>query len=174
MTRQEKNQLIDELSEVLREKNVVYLTDASGLDAEATTLLRRESFKKDVTIRVVKNTLLRKAMERVEEKNFEELYGSLVGQTALMVGDVGNVPARLIKEFAKKHAKPVLKAAYVEEACYIGANQLEALTSIKSKEELLGDIVMLLQSPAKNVLGALQSGGNTISGLVKALESRGA
>jgi len=174
MTRQEKNQLIDELSEVLWEKNVVYLTDASGLDAEATTLLRRESFKKDVTIRVVKNTLLRKAMERVEEKNFEELYGSLVGQTAMMVSDVGNVPAKLIQEFAKKHDKPVLKAAYVEEACYIGANQLEALTSIKSKEELLGDIVMLLQSPAKNVLGALQSGGNTISGLVKALESRGA
>jgi large subunit ribosomal protein L10 len=174
MTRQEKNQLIDELSEVLRDKNVLYLTDASGMDAETTTQLRRESFKKDITIRVVKNTLLRKAMERVEEKNFDELYGSLVGQTALMIGDVGNAPARLIKEFAKKHEKPVLKAAYVEEACYVGANQLEALTSIKSKEELLGDIVMLLQSPAKNVLGALQSGGNTISGLVKALESRGA
>ena len=111
MTRQEKNQLIDELSEVLREKNVVYLTDASGMDAETTTSLRRESFKKDVTVRVVKNTLLRKAMERVEEKNFEELYGSLVGQTALMIGDVGNVPAKLIKEFAKKHEMPVLKAA---------------------------------------------------------------
>jgi len=174
MTRQEKNQLIDELSEVLREKSVVYLTDASGMDAETTTSLRRESFKKDVTLRVVKNTLLRKAMERVEEKNFEELYGSLVGQTALMLGDVGNAPAKLIKEFAKKHEMPVLKAAYVEEACYVGANQLEALTSLKSKDEFLGEIVTLLQSPAKNVLGALQSGGNTISGLVKALESRGA
>ncbi|MDA0912376.1 MAG: 50S ribosomal protein L10 [Bacteroidetes bacterium] len=174
MTRQEKNQLIDELSEVLREKNVVYLTDASGLDAETTTQLRRESFKKDVTVRVVKNSLLRKAMERVEDKNFEELYSALIGQTALMIGDVGNVPAKLIKEFAKKHEKPVLKAAYVEEACYVGANHLDALTSIKSKEELVGDIIMLLQSPAKNVLGALQSGGNTISGLVKALESRGA
>ena len=165
--------MIDELSEVLRENSVFYLTDASGLDAETTTELRRESFKKDLTVRVVKNTLLRKAMERVEEKNFDELYGSLVGQTALFVGDVGNVPAKLIKEFAKKHEKPVLKAAYVEEACYVGANQLDLLTSIKSKDELLGDIVMLLQSPAKNVLGALQSGGNTISGLVKALESRG-
>lgn len=174
MTQQEKNQLIDELSKVLREKNVVYLTDASGMDAETTTSLRRESFKQDVTVRVVKNTLLRKAMERVEEKNFEELYGSLVGQTALMIGDVGNAPAKLIKEFAKKYEMPLLKAAYVEEACYVGANQLEALTSIKSKDELLGEIVTLLQSPAKNVLGALQSGGNTISGLVKALESRGA
>ena len=174
MNRQEKNQLIDELSDLLRGKSVFYLTDASGLDAETTTELRRESVKKNLTVRVVKNTLLRKAMERVEERNFEELYGSLVGQTALLVGDVGNVPAKLIKDFAKKHEKPVLKAAYVEEACYVGANQLDVLTSIKSKDELLGDIVMLLQSPAKNVLGALQSGGNTISGLVKALESRGA
>jgi large subunit ribosomal protein L10 len=174
MNRQEKNQLIDELSDLLRAKSVFYLTDASGLDAETTTELRRESVKKNLTVRVVKNTLLRKAMERVEERNFEELYGSLVGQTALMVGDVGNVPAKLIKDFAKKHEKPVLKAAYVEEACYVGANHLDVLTSIKSKDELLGDIVMLLQSPAKNVLGALQSGGNTISGLVKALESRGA
>ena len=174
MNRQEKNQLIDELSDLLRAKSVFYLTDASGLDAETTTELRRESVKKNLTLRVVKNTLLRKAMERVEERNFEELYGSLVGQTALLVGDVGNVPAKLIKDFAEKHEKPVLKAAYVEEACYVGANQLDVLTSIKSKDELLGDIVMLLQSPAKNVLGALQSGGNTISGLVKALESRGA
>jgi len=174
MNRQEKNQLIDELSDLLRAKSVFYLTDASGLDAETTTELRRESVKKNLTVRVVKNTLLRKAMERVEERNFEELYGSLVGQTALLVGDVGNVPAKLIKDFAKKHEKPVLKAAYVEEACYVGANHLDVLTSIKSKDELLGDIVMLLQSPAKNVLGALQSGGNTISGLVKALESRGA
>lgn len=174
MTRQEKDQLIIELSQILQEKNVVYLTDASGLNAEVTSQLRRESFKKEITLRVVKNTLLRKAMERVEDKNFEELYGSLVGQTALMVGDVGNAPAKLIQEFAKKHAKPVLKAAYVEEACYVGANQLEALVSIKSREELLGDIIGLLQSPAKNVLGALQSGGNTISGLVKALETRGA
>ena len=174
MTRKEKDQLIDELSQMLLERNVVYLTDASGLNAEQTTLLRRESSKKDITLRVVKNTLLRKAMERVEGKDYSELYGSLVGQTALMFSDVGNTPARLIKDFAKKHQKPVLKAAYVEEACYVGANQLDALTSLKSKEEVLGDIVSLLQSPVKNVLGALQSGGNTIAGLVKTLEERGA
>jgi large subunit ribosomal protein L10 len=174
MTRQEKDQLIDELTQVLQEKNVLYLTDASGLDAEITTLLRRESFKKGITVRVVKNTLLRKAMERVDNKDFEELYGSMVGQTALMTGDIGNAPALLIKEFSEKHDKPILKAAYVEAACYVGSDQLEALTSIKSKEELIGEIVSLLQSPAKNVVGALQSGGNTLSGLVKALESRGA
>lgn len=174
MTRIEKNQLIDELSQMLLERNVVYLTDASGLDAEQTTLLRRESSKKDITVRVVKNTLLRKAMERVEGKDYSELYDTLVGQTALLMSDVGNAPARLIKDFAKKHDKPVLKAAYVEEACYVGANQLDFLVSIKSKEEVLGEIVGLLQSPVKNVLGALQSGSNTISGLVKALEQRGA
>lgn len=174
MTRKEKNQLIDELSQMLLERDVLYLTDASGLNAEETTQLRRESSKKDITLRVVKNTFLRKAMERADGKDFSELYDSLVGQTALMMGDVGNGPARLIKDFAKKYEKPVLKAAYVEEACYVGANQLDFLTSIKSKEELLGEVVGLLQSPVKNVLGALQSGGNTISGLVKALEERGA
>ena len=173
MTRKEKDQLIDELTQMLLDSNVVYLTDASGLNAEETTQLRRDGYKKNVTLRVVKNTLLRKAMERVEGKDFSELYDSLTGQTALMIGDVGNAPARLIKDFAKKHEKPVFKAAYLEEACFIGAHQLEGLTSIKSKEELLGDIISLLQSPAKNVIGALQSGGNTISGLVKALEERG-
>ena len=174
MTRKEKDQLIDELSQMLVERNVVYLTDASGLNAEETTQLRRESSKKDVTLRVVKNTFLRKAMERVEGKDYSELYDSLVGQTALLIGDVGNAPAHLIKDFAKKHDKPVLKAAYVEEACYVGANQLDFLTSIQSKEELLGEIVGLLQSPVQNLMGALQSGGNTISGLVKALEEKGA
>ena len=174
MTRKEKNQMIDELSQMLLERNVVYLTDASGLNALQTSTLRRECFKSDVTVRIVKNTLLRKAMEKVEGKDYTELYGSLAGQTALLLGNVGNAPARVIKEFTKKHDMPVLKAAYVEEACYIGANQLDALTAIRSKEELLGEIITLLQSPIKNVLGALQSGGNALSGLVKALDSRGA
>ena len=172
MTRQEKNQLIDELSEVLREKNVVYLTDASGMDAETTTSLRRESFKKDVTVRVVKNTLLRKAMERTEDRDYTELYDVLKGQTALLVGDVGNAPARVLKEFRKKHDMPLLKGAYVEQATYLGDNNLEALTNIKSKEELVADVIALLQSPMKNVVGALNSGGNTVSGLVKALQER--
>jgi len=173
MTRTEKDQLIDELVQVLAEKNVVYLTDASGLDSEATTSLRRECYKKDITVRVVKNTLLRKAMERTEDRDYTELYDVLKGQTALLVGDVGNAPARVLKEFRKKHDMPILKGAYVEEATYLGDNNLEALTNIKSKEELVADVIALLQSPMKNVVGALNSGGSTISGLVKALQERG-
>jgi len=173
MTRTEKDQLIDELVRVLAEKNVVYLTDASGLDSEATTSLRRECYKKDITVRVVKNTLLRKAMERTEDRDYTELYEVLKGQTALLFGDVGNAPARVLKEFRKKHDMPILKGAYVEEATYLGDENLEALTSIKSKEELVAEVIALLQSPMKNVVGALNSGGNTLSGLVKALQERG-
>ena len=173
MTRTEKDQLIDELVQVLAEKNVVYLTDASGLDSEATTSLRRECYKKAITVRVVKNTLLRKAMERTEDRDYTELYDVLKGQTALLFGDVGNAPARVLKEFRKKHDMPLLKGAYVEQATYLGDNNLEALTNIKSKEELLADVIALLQSPMKNVVGALNSGGNTVSGLVKALQERG-
>jgi len=173
MTRIEKDQLIDELVQMLTEKNVVYLTDASGLDSEATTSLRRECYKKDIRVRVVKNTLLRKAMERTEGREFAELYDVLKGQTALLVGDIGNAPARVLKEFRKKHDMPILKGAYVEEATYLGDNNLEALTNLKSKEELVADVIALLQSPMKNVVGALNSGGNTLSGLVKALQERG-
>ena len=173
MTRTEKDQLIDELVQVLAEKNVVYLTDASGLDSEATTSLRRECYKKDITVRVVKNTLLRKAMERTEARDYTELYEVLKGQTALLFGDIGNAPARVLKEFRKKHDMPILKGAYVEEATYLGDENLEALTNIKSKEELVADVIALLQSPMKNVVGALNSGGNTVSGLVKALQERG-
>jgi large subunit ribosomal protein L10 len=173
MTRTEKDQLIDELVQMLAEKNVVYLTDASGLDSEATTSLRRECYKKDIRVRVVKNTLLRKAMERTEGRDYTDLYDVLKGQTALLVGDVGNAPARVLKEFRKKHDMPILKGAYVEEATYLGDSNLETLTTIKSKEELVADVIALLQSPMKNVVGALNSGGNTLSGLVKALQERG-
>ena len=173
MTRTEKDQLIDELVQMLTEKNVVYLTDASGLDSEAATSLRRECYKKDIRVRVVKNTLLRKAMERTEGREFADLYDVLKGQTALLVGDIGNAPARVLKEFRKKHNMPILKGAYVEEATYLGDNNLEALTNLKSKEEVLADVIALLQSPMKNVVGALNSGGNTLSGLVKALQERG-
>jgi large subunit ribosomal protein L10 len=173
MTRTEKDQLIDELVQMLTEKNVVYLTDASGLDSEATTSLRRECFKKDINVRVVKNTLLRKAMERTEGREYTDLYEVLKGQTALLVGDVGNAPARVLKEFRKKHDMPVLKGAYVEEATYLGDNNLEALTNLKSREELVAEVIALLQSPMKTVVGSLNSGGTTLSGLVKALQERG-
>ena len=158
---------------MLTDKNVVYLTDASGLNSEATTTLRRECYKKDIRVRVVKNTLLRKAMERTEGRDYTGLYDVLKGQTALLVGDVGNAPARVLKEFRKKHDMPLLKGAYVEQATYLGDNNLEALTNIKSKEEVLADVIALLQSPVKNVVGALNSGGNTLSCLVKALQERG-
>lgn len=172
MTREEKNQMIDELQGILTDNPVLYLTDASGLDALTTSQLRGECFKKDITLRIVKNTLLKIAMERTEDKDFGPLYDSLKGQTALMITSVGNAPAKLIKEFRKKRDRPILKGAFIEADCYIGDENLEALASIKSKEEVIGDIIGLLQSPAKNVVSALKSGGGTIAGLVKTLSER--
>ena len=173
MTRQEKDLQISELKQLLQDNSVVYLTDASGLNSDQTTTLRRACYKKDVSVRVVKNTLLRRAMEASEGTDYSELYEVLTGQTALLLGNVGNAPAKLLKEFRKKNQIPVLKAAYVEESCYLGDNQIDALTAIKSKDELIADVIALLQSPMKNVVGALNSGGNTVSGLVKALQERG-
>lgn len=172
MTREEKNQVIEELVAVLEGANTLYIADIAGLDAEATSNLRRQAFKNDIKLSVVKNTLLKKAMER-SEKPFEGLFETLTGNTSIMVAEAGNAPAKLIKEFRKKSEKPLLKGAYVEEAVYLGDDQLDALVSIKSKDELIGDVIMLLQSPAKNVISALQGGGgNKVAGLVKALEER--
>ncbi len=172
MTKQEKNQQIDDLAVTLTANSVIYLADTSELSAEATSDLRRSCFKQNVKMTVVKNTLLKKALERVEGKDFSEMYEVLAGPTALLTSDTGNVPAKLIKEFRKTHERPVLKAAYVEEMCFIGDDQLTALAEIKSREELIGDVIALLQSPIKNVVGALQSGGHTVSGLVKTLSER--
>lgn len=172
MTKQEKNQLIDDLAVTLTDSSVIYLADASELSAEATSDLRRSCFNKNVKMTVVKNTLLKKAFERVEGKDFSEMYEVLAGPTALMLSETGNAPAKLIKEFRKTHERPILKAAYVEEMCFVGDDQLNALSEIKSREELIGDVIALLQSPIKNVVGALQSGGHTVSGLVKALSER--
>ena len=175
MTKEQKNQEVADLVEALKSNEIFYLSDTSSLNAEATSQLRRECFKAGIQMRVVKNTLLRKAMERVEGKDYSPLFEALHGNTAVMFASVGNVPARLIKEFRKKHDKPAFKAAFIQEDCYVGADQLEALVALKSKEELLGDILGLLQSPAKNVISALQgSAGNKVAGLVKALEERNA
>ena len=173
MTREEKDLQIKELTQMLADNSVLYLTDATGLNSEETTQLRRACYKNDVRMRVVKNTLLRRAMEASEETDFSELYEVLSGQTALLVGNVGNAPAKILKEFRKKNEMPVLKAAYVEESTYLGDDQIDALTAIKSKDELIAELIALLQSPMKNVVGALNSGGNTVSGLVKALQERG-
>ncbi len=172
MTREEKAAAIGELAVTLKDNNVIYIADISGLNAEDTSALRRMCFNKNIKMQVVKNTLLRKAMEQ-SEKEFDELYPILKGNTSIMIAEAGNAPAKLIKSFrTKKQEKPILKGAFIEEAIYIGDNQLEALSNIKSREELIGDIVMLLQSPAKNVVSALKSSGGTIAGLLKTLEER--
>ncbi len=171
MTREQKNQAIEELTGILNDTSTIYVADIAGLDADQTSKLRRLCFQRGVKLSVVKNTLLKKAMEK-SEKNFDDLYETLKGNTSILLSETGNVPAKLIKEIRKKQDKPLLKGAYIEEAIYVGDDKLDALTAIKSKEELIGDIITLLQSPAKNVISALQSGGNTISGLLKALEER--
>ncbi|MEZ7887743.1 MAG: 50S ribosomal protein L10 [Flavobacteriales bacterium] len=172
MTKEEKNQAIAELVEQVSASPVVYLAETSELDAGSTSNLRRMCFQNDITLKVVKNTLLKRAMDEVEGRDFSPLYETLKGNTTLLLANVGNGPAKLIKEFRKKHDKPVLKGAYVEAECYIGDDQLQALADIKSKDELLGELIGLLQSPAKNVISALKSGGGTIAGLVKTLSER--
>lgn len=174
MTREEKTKLIDQLAETLSSNEVVYLADVSGLNAESTSKLRRMCFTRNIGISVVKNTLLKKAMERLDTSKYEPLFEVLHGNTSILTSQVGNVPARLIKEFREKSDKPILKGAWVQEAIFIGDNQLENLTKLKSKEELLGDIVGLLQSPARNVVSALLSGKSTLGGLVKTLQDRAA
>jgi len=171
MNKQEKNQMIEVLDGMLNENNNFYLADISGLTAEENSALRRLCFKREVSLQVVKNTLLKKAFEK-NESDFTELYDVLVGNTSIMQAEAGNAPAKVIKEFRKKNAKPLLKAAHIEESLYIGDENLTSLADLKSKDELIGDIITLLQSPAKNVISSLQSGGNKLSGIVKALEER--
>jgi large subunit ribosomal protein L10 len=171
MTRNEKSTVIENLTTLLADSNTIYLADISAMDAESTSNLRRACFNANVSLEVVKNTLLAKAMENTD-KDFGELPSILKGNTSIMISEAANAPAKVIKEFRKKSEKPILKGAYVEEAVYVGDDQLDALVNIKSREELIGDIISLLQSPAKNVVSALQSGGNTLSGLVKTLSER--
>ena len=173
MTREEKLIQIEELTAVLNQAPTIYLADIAALDAATTSNLRRASFGKGIKLNVVKNTLLRKAME-ASEKDFEELYGVLKGNTSIMLAEAGNAPAKLIKEFRKKSDKPLLKGAWIEESVYVGDENLDMLTAIKSKEELIGEVITLLQSPAKNVISALQSSGGTLAGLLKTLEERNA
>lgn len=171
MTREQKAEVIDQLTGQLAESNTIYLADISGLDASNTTKLRRACFKANVKLSVVKNTLLTKAMEKAE-KDFGDLPEILKGNTSLMIAEVSNAPAKVIKEFRKKSDRPLLKGAYIEEAIYVGDDLLDTLVSIKSKEEVIGDIIGLLQSPAKNVISALQSGGNKLSGILKTLSEK--
>jgi large subunit ribosomal protein L10 len=171
MRREEKNAIIESLAERLKEYSHFYLTDTADLNAADTSSLRRKCFENGVKLIVVKNTLLKRALEQ-SGINFEELYPVLKGTTSVMFTNSGNSPAKLIKEFRKGHDKPVLKAAYVQESIYVGDNILEALISIKTKEELVGDIILILQSPAKNVISALLSGGNKLHGVLETLSKK--
>ncbi len=171
MRKEDKKVLIESLTQQLKENNNFYLTDVSTLNAEATSNLRRLSFKNGIKLLVVKNTLLRKAMENVD-RDFSELYVALKGQTAIMFSEVGNAPAKMIKDYRKKATIPMIKAAFIEETTYLGDDQIEFLIAIKSKNELVAELIALLQSPAKNVMGALQSGGQQLTGILKTLSEK--
>jgi len=171
MTREEKSTVIKDLTTKLADSSNVYLADISGLNATLTTDLRRACYKADVKLMVVKNTLLAKAMES-SDKEFGELTGILKGSTSIMLSETGNAPAKVIKTFRKKNEKPVLKGAYVAESVYVGDEYLDALVDIKSKDEVIGDIIGLLQSPAKNVISALKSSGGKLAGILKTLSDK--
>ena len=171
MTREEKSKVIEVLTAELADNANIYLADISGLNADTTSNLRRACFKANVRLAVVKNTLLEKAME-ASDRDFGDLPTVLKGNTSVMYSETGNAPAKVIKAFRKKSDKPLLKGAFIEETIYLGDEQLDMLVDIKSKEELLGEIVGLLQSPAKNVISALKSGGGTIAGIIKTLSEK--
>jgi large subunit ribosomal protein L10 len=171
MRKEQKAQLIDSLYEQVSSYPHLYIADIGGLDSVQTSKLRRLAFRREVKLVVVKNTLLIKALERTGI-DYSELYPVIKGETAIMLSNSNNAPAKLIKEFRVSAAKPILKGAYVEESFYVGDENLETLVNIKSKNELIADIVALLQSPIKNVVSALQSGGNTLSGVLKTLSEK--
>ena len=172
MKKEDKSLIIDQIANTLKEYGCFYLVETAGLNAEKTSELRRACFKADVKLMVVKNTLLKKALETLDG-DYSELYSSLAGATSLMCSNTGNAPAKLLKSFKKKDdTLPRLKAAYVEETVYVGEDQLETLANIKSKNELIADVIALLQSPAKNVVSALTSGGTKLHGILETLSNK--
>ena len=171
MNKAEKIKVIDDLTLSLSKSKNLYLTDISGLNASQTSDLRRACFKADIKLSVVKNTMLLRAID-ASDKDFGEIPSVLKGNTSLMFSETGNVPAKIIKEFRKKNDRPILKAAFIEEAIYIGDNQLDTLVAIKSREELIGEVIGLLKSPVQNVVSALKSSGNNLSGVLKTLSER--
>lgn len=172
MKKELKNQIIESISAELKEYPNFYITDIAGLNAGQTSKLRRECFEKGIKLSVVKNTLFTHVLKASGNPELESLVETLVGNTAIMYTASANAPAKLIKDWQKKGDKPALKGAYVQECAFVGADKLDELVAIKSKEELIGDIIALLQSPVQRVLGALQSGGQTIAGVVKTLEEK--
>ncbi|MCY4778044.1 50S ribosomal protein L10 [Sphingobacterium sp. UT-1RO-CII-1] len=172
MRKEDKQEIVQALAEQIKSYGNFYITDTADLSVEKVNGIRRKCFENNIEIKVVKNTLIKKALIEAGVDT-EELAGVLKGASTLMFAETANAPAKLIKELRKAGDKPLLKAAYIQETAFIGDDQLNSLVNLKSKEELIADVIALLQSPAKNVISALQSGGNTISGLVKALEERG-
>jgi len=171
MRLEEKQAIIDSLAEKLEEYSHFYLTDTAELNAAHTSDLRRACFERDIKLIVVKNTLLKRALDK-SEKNFEELYDVLKGSTSVMFSNTGNIPAKLLQDFRKKHDKPVLKGAFVEESVYLGDDKIDILAALKSKDELLADLIALLRSPMQNLMSALNSGSNNIHGVLEALSKR--
>lgn len=172
MTKAEKTAVIEELREKIADSPFFYVTDSSTLTVEQVTDLRRLLYQEGIEMKVVKNTLTRKALEAIGDQ-YEPRFDALKGPAALMFTDVANKPAKIIKDFRKTHERPLVKAAYIDSAIYIGDEELDSLAKIKSKEEVLGELIGLLQSPIKTVVGQLKSGGNTVMGLLKAMEERG-
>jgi len=172
MTKEEKQEIVQALTDQIKSYGIFYITDTADLTVAKVNNIRRKCFERGIKIQVVKNTLIAKALEAAGVDS-EELKGSLKGASTILFSETANLPAKLIKELRKEGDKPVLKSAYIDSAVFIGDNQLDALSALKSKNELIGDIIGLLQSPAKNVVSALKSGGNTIAGLVKTLQERG-
>jgi len=171
MKKEEKNLIIDNLTEQVNKAGHLYLTDISGLNAAATSNLRRACYKENIQLLVVKNTLLKKAFEK-SEKQLDGLYSVLEGPTSVMFTESGSAPAKLIKEFRRGNEKPLLKGAFVEEDFYVGDSQLDALATIKTKNELIADVIAMLQSPVHNVLSSLQSGQNTLTGVLETLSKK--
>ena len=171
MRKEDKQVLIDSILSELQACPNFYLTDVSDLNAEKTSQLRRQCFNSGVKMIVVKNALLHKAMQQME-KDYEGMYDVLKGSTALMLCETGNAPAKLIKNFRKTSDRPILKGAYIEECCYIGDDMIDALCNVKSKNDLIADVIALLQSPMKNVISGLQSGGHKLSGILETLSER--
>lgn len=171
MTREEKNKIIDQLYEQIQQFNHFYVTDIADMNASDTSTMRRKCFERNIKLVTVKNTLFRKALERFEGK-YNPMFETLKGGSSIMFCNSNSEPAKLIKELRKKQPKPLLKAAYVEESIYVGDNQLDALASIKSKEELIGDIIFMLQSPIRNVISSLESGKHILAGVVKTLSEK--
>ncbi len=172
MKKEEKDKIIDSLVESFKSYNTFYVTDVSNITVEKVNKLRREGFNKKIKIRVAKNSLIKKALQKIDEKGYEGLFGTLKGSTAIMFSDTPNSPAKLIKEFRRTNDRPTLKSAFIDSSIFIGENQLDSLVALKSKNELIGDLIGVLQSPARNVISALQSCGGKLAGILKTLEQR--